>query len=180
MGDCQVPPPEDLIDTSFKAGKVPSSTYSDPTELLDRLEIDKAKDVNRLKMKAQYSDPRVQPFKLRVLERPSNLYRVREEVHASREAENTFHPGAAKPVPKQLAGQGAVRLNTGAILREDNLYRQKQEKEARLLGAYESELRDTSEFDAWQRRMRALDEEQRISEVERRRVETCAPRPPAP
>ena len=52
------------------------------------------------------------------------------------------------------------------------MYRKKQEKEARLLGAYESELRDTSEFDAWQQRMRALDEEQRLSEVERRRVET--------
>ena len=73
----------------------------------------------------------------------------------ARDAENTFHPPAAKPVPKQLAGQGAVRLNTGAILREDNLYRQKQEKEARLLGTYESELRDTSEFDAWQHRIPA-------------------------
>ena len=167
-----VPPPEDIIDTTFKANRVPASTYSDPKELVDRLEIDKAKDRNRLKMKAQYSDPRVQPFKLRVSERPSNLERVREEVINAREAENTFHPGAAKPVPKQLAGQGAVRLNTGAILREDNLYRQKQEKEARLLGAYESELRDTSEFDAWQQRMRGLDEQQRVSEVERRMVET--------
>ena len=167
-----VPPPEDIIDTTFKANRVPASTYSDPKALVDRIEIDKAKDHNRLKMKAQYSNPRVQPFKLRVLERPSNLERVREEVINAREAENTFTPGPAKPVPKQLAGQGAVRLNTGAILREDNLYRQKQEKEARLLGAYESELRDTSEFDAWQQRMRSLDEEQRVSEVERRMVET--------
>jgi len=167
-----VPPPEDIIDTTFKAAKVPASTYAEAKDLVDRIEIDKAKDRNRLKMKAQYSDPRVQPFKLRVLERPSNLDRVREEVVQARDAENTFHPPAAKPVPKQLAGQGAVRLNTGAILREDNLYRQKQEKEARLLGTYESELRDTSEFDAWQHRMRTLDEDHRVAEVERRRVET--------
>ena len=76
---------------------MPASTYSDSSKLVDRLEIDKAKDRNRLKMKAQYSDPRVQPFKLRSDERPSNMERVREEVVNAREAENTFHPGAAKP-----------------------------------------------------------------------------------
>jgi hypothetical protein len=78
----------------------------------------------------------------------------------------------AKPVPKQREGQGEVRLNSAAILREDNLYRKKQEKEAQLLGAYEQELRDSSEFDAWQTRMRATDEETRLKEVDRRRVET--------
>jgi len=31
------------------------------------------------------------------------LDRVREEVVQARDAENTFHPPAAKPVPKQLA-----------------------------------------------------------------------------
>ena len=169
-----VPPPEDVIDTTFKANKVPASTYLDPKKLVDRIEIDKAKDANRLKMKAKYSDPRVQPFKLRVLERPSNLEKVRAEVEAAREAECDFEGVnlERREVPKQVAGQGAVKLNAAAILREDNLYRKKQEKEAKLLGAYESELRDTSEFDAWQLKMRALDEEQRLAEVERRRVET--------
>uniref|UniRef100_A0A7S4F602 Trichohyalin-plectin-homology domain-containing protein n=2 Tax=Chrysotila carterae TaxID=13221 RepID=A0A7S4F602_CHRCT len=41
-----------------------------------------------------------------------------------------------------------------------------------MLAAYEQELRDSSEFDAWQARMRAEDEEQRLAEVERRRIET--------
>ena len=129
-----VPPPDDIIDTVIKANKVPASTYSDSSKLVDRLAIDKAKDANRLRMKAQYSNPRVQPFKLRSDTRPSNLEKVREEVENEREAELTFNPAPAKPVPKQLAGQGAVRLNTGAILREDNLYRQKQVGLARCLG----------------------------------------------
>jgi hypothetical protein len=207
-----VPPPEEVIDTTFKANKVPASTYSDSSKLVDRLAIDKAKNENKMKMKLKYSDPRVQPFKLKTLERPNNVEKVRAEVEAARAAEEDFDMKNIKirPVPKQLAGQGAVKMNTGAILREDNLYRKKQEKEAALLGAYESELRDTSEFDAWQARalpptsthsrrragheartpdlprdlgawqakMRALDEEQRIAEVERRRMETCA-RPPS-
>ena len=61
-----VPPPDDIIDTVIKANKVPASTYSDSSKLVDRLAIDKAKDANRLRMKAQYSNPRVQPFKLLV------------------------------------------------------------------------------------------------------------------
>jgi len=92
----------------------------------------------------------------------------------AREAECHFEGVKANPIPRQRPGQGVVRLNSAAILREDNLYRKKQENEARLLGAYEQELRDSSEFDEWQARMRAADEEARLKEVDRRRVETCA------
>jgi len=167
-----VPLPEDVVDTTFKATPVPASMYTDSKHLVDRVEIDKKKDQNRLTTKAQYSDPRVQPFKLKVAERPSNLGRIKAEVEAAREAECDFDGPKANPVPKQRAGSGVVRLNSTAILREDDLYRKKQEKEVALLSAYETELRDSSEFDAWQARMRAVDEENRLKEVERRRAET--------
>ena len=167
-----VPVPADEIDCTFKAGGVPASTYADAKQLKDRIALDKQKDANRVRMKAKYSDPRVQPFKLRVTERPSNLPRIKAEVEAARDAECTFDPPAAKPVPKPREGAGVVKLNSAAILREDNLYRKKQQSEAQLLGAYEQELRDSSEFDAWQARMRTADEESRMKEVERRRVET--------
>lgn len=73
---------------------------------------------------------------------------------------------------RRFPGQGVVRLNSTAILREDNLYRKKQESEAHLLGAYERELRDSSEFDAWRSRMRMQDEDERLHQIEERRVAT--------
>ena len=169
-----VPPPEDTIEP-FKAGDVPSSTYADPKQLVDRVELDKKKDQNRVAMKAKYSNPRVQPFKLRVLERPrageGHLSKVREEVEAVRAAECNFEGVRSHPVPRQRPGQGIVRLNSAAILREDNLYRQKQETEAALLGAYERELRDSAEFDEWQKRMQKNDEQERLKQIEVRRMD---------
>lgn len=166
-----VPPPEDVIEP-FKAGGVPTSTYTDPKDLVDRVELDKKKDANRIRLKAKYSNPNIQPFKLRVLERPNNLEKVREEVEQARAAECNFEGEKAHPVPRQLPGQGMVRLNEAAILREDNLYRKKQESEAAQLGAYERELRDSAEFDAWQQKMKEQDEEARVRNIERRRMET--------
>jgi len=166
-----VPPPEDIIEP-IKAKEVPASTYTDPKELVDQVELDKKKDANRIRLKAKYSNPNIQPFKLRVLERPNNLEKVREGVEEVRAAECNFEGEKAKPVPRQKPGQGIVRLNSAAILREDNLYRKKQEDEAAVLGAYERELRDSAEFDAWQEKMKKVDEDERLRIIEENRIKT--------
>ena len=69
-------------------------------------------------------------------------------------------------------GANDVRLNSAAILREDNLYRKKQESEAAVLRAFERDLRDSAEFDAWQEKMKQQDEDERQKYIEQRRMET--------
>mmetsp|Transcript_16296 Transcript_16296/g.44810 ORF Transcript_16296/g.44810 Transcript_16296/m.44810 type:complete len:552 (+) Transcript_16296:1048-2703(+) len=153
---------------------VPATTYSDPAKLKDRVELDKQKEKNRQLIQAKYSDPAVQPFRLKSLERPTNIDKVKEEIEARRQAECDFDRKnrPVVPPPKPKPGAGNVRLNSAAILREDNLYRKKQEAEAAKLRAYEAELRDSSEFDEWRERMRRVDEEAEKERLERRRVET--------
>ena len=73
---------------------------------------------------------------------------LREKVEAERMAPCRVR-FRAKPAPKQ-SSDAQVKMTAAAIMREDALYKAKQAKEAAVLQAYESELRDTSEFYRWQ------------------------------
>jgi hypothetical protein len=79
----------------------------------------------------------------------------------------------AKPAPKFTA-DAQVKLTAASILREDNLYKKKQAKEAAVLQKFESELRDTSEFYRWQTEERQKEEAQKLARVERLRLEMAA------
>ncbi|GAB9463255.1 hypothetical protein Gpo141_00000721 [Globisporangium polare] len=103
----------------------------------------------------------------------SNLESVRQEVEAARSAQLQFE-FKAKPAPdltKLKHQQQEVKLNTAAILREDALYKKKQAKDAQLIHAYETELRDPMDFYRWQSEMMAQDQDKWKAEVEKRRLE---------
>lgn len=101
----------------------------------------------------------------------SNVENVRAEVEARREAELQFDSFRATPMPTYSDEGAHVRLNVAAVLREDFLYKQKQEHESRMIKAYEEDLRDANEFFRWQTEMKEKDVATRKSEVERRRLE---------
>ena len=63
-----------------------------------------------------------------------------------------------------------MKINTATILREDALFRAKQEQEAAKINAYEAELRDSSDFHRWQTEMRAQDQKTRLEQIARTRV----------
>jgi hypothetical protein len=67
-------------------------------------------------------------------------------------------PPKIKPVP---AAKGTV----ATILREDLLYKRRQEEKAAELAKFESELRDEEAFFEWQRKMEAEDDEKAAAEV---------------
>jgi len=77
----------------------------------------------------------------------------------------------AHPAPKAPKKPATVRLTTTAIMREDALYKKKQEQEKAIIDAYESNLRDAHEFSEWQLEMRAKDEALRNHQVAQRRKE---------
>jgi len=70
------------------------------------------------------------PPRLRTLERPSNTEALKAAAEAQLHAELATR---AKPTPVPPPPTAGVKLNTAAILREDALYRRKQEQEAAAL-----------------------------------------------
>lgn len=101
------------------------------------------------------------------------MAQVQQEVEAERSKELKFD-FKAKPAPAKnsspTAGE-AIKLNAAAILREDALLKKKKEKEAQLLRAYETELRDPMEFYRWQAQAQAQDEREKRELIEKRRLE---------
>ncbi|KAK9810024.1 hypothetical protein WJX72_003564 [[Myrmecia] bisecta] len=151
-------------------GQPPPPPREGPTR--EEKAIEAAKQRNREQAAAKYSDPRHQPFRLKTLERPSNLQDVRTEVEEQLAKELTLQPGKPKPVPPPPTAE--VRLNAAAILREDALYKKKQLEEAQMIKRYEAELRDQSEFDEWHAETVAADKAAREAEIRRRRDEMAA------
>lgn len=64
-----------------------------PTELA----LEKAREQNRARAAEKYAEAK--PFRLRVLERPSNLEKLKLEVEEVRAEAHAFRPVKARPVP---------------------------------------------------------------------------------
>jgi hypothetical protein len=95
---------------------------------------------------------------------------LREELEATRAAEMAPLP-PARPPPRLPATGADVKLNAAAILREDAVIKGKQEKEAAVIRDFERNLRDTTDYFAWQEAERAKDEEARLFAVAARKKE---------
>ncbi|WIA13671.1 hypothetical protein OEZ85_007232 [Tetradesmus obliquus] len=149
--------------------KPPPKFQPGPTK--EQLAIEAARAAHRQAAAARQADPRFQPFKLRVLERPMHSDAVRAELEAKLAAELAARP-QARPAPPPPTAE--VRLNAAAVLREDALYKRKQAAEAAALQKYEAELRDTAAFDRWQAALREADAAQQAERVEQLRSEMSA------
>ncbi len=76
----------------------------------------------------------------------------------------------AKEAPDFHSKPAQVRMNTSAVLREDNVYKKKQAQEAKLLAAYEEDLRDSTQYYEWLAQQRAEQEEEKLRQVQQRRI----------
>jgi len=161
----KVPEPQ-KIEQTFQSYEVPDAVH---TNTLNR--IDKKSKARRRKNFEETNSKYGLNHEFRMHETRSNMEAVRAEVEASREAELQFDSFVAKPMPEYPEDGANVRLNIASVLREDFLYKTKQEAEAKTIKAYEEDLRDANEFYRWQSEMKEKDVKTHKVEVERRRLE---------
>jgi len=162
-----VPPPT-AIDRVIEAQPIPQTIYETSLVAIEE-EQQKRRDEIREKVAAKYS--KEQEFNLAVAERPGADDRVKDrfkdEMLRVAMEECTFAPKINPAYNPKGIAETEVKMNTAAILREDKLVRNKQEKEYEILNNYESELLDASEFYRWQQNMRekdTIDEEMRVAQ----------------
>jgi hypothetical protein len=161
------------IPREVKANPVPASLNR-----LSLAELQTQQEARKQRIKAEVASKydSSDEFEFATATRGSNLEAVREEVERERESALQFE-FKAKPVPRSstcaatAASTTEVKLTTAAILREDALHKRKKDREAALIRAYESELRDPLEFYRWQASMQQQDEANWRQEVETRRLE---------
>ena len=160
------------ISQTAAANPVPNNLNNVTIAKLDRQREERLKK-QREKVEEKYNDPSNQPFRLH--ETSSKLDQVAAEVEAERMQECTFGDDfVAQPAPRYPAKGATVKLNAAAVLREDAIYKKKQEQDAALIKEYESALRDSTAFYQWQTTMREKDDAKRRQQVERRRLEMVA------
>jgi hypothetical protein len=99
---------------------------------------------------------------------------VRREVEEKRAAELQFDASHRKPLPDFKRFNATVKLNAAAILREDALFKKKQEAEAKLIQNYEEELRDSTEYYRWKTEMEEHDNQMKMEQVKLKRMQAVA------
>lgn len=134
------------------------------------MRVEQVKEGARSALRAAYDDPRYRPFQLRTDRIEANLERVRTEVEAERQAHLRPEGVRARPLPVYQE-PAPVRMTQAQVLREEALYRRKLEAQYALIRSYETELRDTSEFDSWQARMQDADALARLQRIEEVRLD---------
>lgn len=72
----------------------------------------------------------------------------------------------ANPAPASTNRDVAVKLNAGAIMREERHFRKQMEEEADRLKAVEAGAFDINAFLGWEEQQRGLDEQQQMEDIE--------------
>eukprot|EP01137_Pigoraptor_chileana_P022028 Opistho-2@86463 len=155
------------IPTMPKARDVPQTTYAGGFE---REDLARQKDDNRRKAEELLRESNRRPFECarRTVSEKTKL--VRLEIENERLAQLQFDKPKALPLPPP-AENAPIKLNTAAILREEVVFRRKEELEARKLAMLESGAQDTSAFEKWQEEQRKQQLARDIEEIERRHLE---------
>lgn len=178
----KLPEPKVELKTTYKAREVPeilNKTSLAQIELARKEESEKRRKkssskyetakndtvLNRLERQNEKSKLMKQKLKKKV------DAEIKKTMKSSTEQEHVKKTKDYYSKVKDLKNVQEIRPNAAAILREDAMYRKKKEKEAAIIRAFETDLRDTSEFDEWKAREEAKEAKERGEMLKARKEE---------
>lgn len=154
------------IAQSFSMNPVPDWIENTSLEEIEERNK-KLKEDNKIKTLSKYNFDKTVP---KLHETKSTVEQLRAEVEAQRKLEQEPVFRARPPPPLSLTGAD-VKLNAAAILREEATLTAKISKEVAIIRDFEGNLRDTTQYYAWQEQERKRDEDARLLAVAMRKKE---------
>ncbi|KXJ14416.1 cilia- and flagella-associated protein 99 [Exaiptasia diaphana] len=162
-----IPMPEKIPKLN-KSKPVPDTTYKQPKE---EETLSKVREVNRKKAEEELMRSSAKQFSCASAEKSSKTKERLDRIIQDEESKLQFNKSKLTEVPLTTTGNIPIRLNAAAIMREGVLFEKKEEEELKRLAEFEKGGRDPSEFLKWQENMRKKDMDDRLAEIEKRRLE---------
>ncbi|CAM6128395.1 unnamed protein product [Calypogeia fissa] len=155
--------------TPFKARPAP---MFEKGRTLEMKRISAVFKENRQILKKKYADPNYQPFRLRTIERPTNIEQLRAEVEEKFNQDHHYIPAEINAPPDMPTVE--VKLNVATLLREHSRFQKRLEEDRRKIQSYETELRDDSNFKLWLEEQRMQTEIAEAIQIEFNRKKVMA------
>lgn len=176
------PQPEVVIQTSYQARPMPENLNQTSLGKIEELRKSRAAE-RRVKMRSKYQSAKEDPVLSR-LEKQNEVSKLKKQALIQEQnqiLEVTMKPHTDqkhvkqtrdyyKKVKNSSGPKFEIKPTAAAILREDAMYRKKQEHEAAIIRDFEVNLRDTSEYDSWKAREEAK-EAKELEEMKKQRKE---------
>jgi hypothetical protein len=152
--------------SKIQVNEVPSYLNNITLKTLEDRKLER-QEATKMTTMRQYSESHL--FKLHETKGGKDMEELKKTVEAERYKECQFDSSFYHAPPDVQKVTAKVRINAAAILREDALYKKQLAKDVELVQNYEMELRDASEYYAWQKEMKERDEKLKLLEVAGRR-----------
>ncbi|CAH3015002.1 unnamed protein product [Porites evermanni] len=162
-----VPMPE-KIPKLKKLKPVPQSTYRAPVE---EDVIAKIREENRRRAEEELIRSSARQPACASAEKSDKAKRRMRRIIDEENSKLQFNKAKAQEMPSTTGGNIPIKLNAATIMREGALFQKKEEEELKKLLEYEKGGRDASEFLKWQETTRKKDLDEKLAEIERRRLE---------
>ncbi|KAL9982729.1 hypothetical protein ACROYT_G004813 [Oculina patagonica] len=151
-----------------KLREVPQTTYRAPAE---EDVIAKIREENRKRAEEGLIRSSARQPACASAEKSDKAKRRMRRIIDEENSKLQFNKVKAQEMPSTTGGNIPIKLNAATIMREGVLFQKKEEEELKKLAEYEKGGRDASEFLKWQENTRKKDLENKLAEIERRRLE---------
>ncbi|KAJ3304933.1 hypothetical protein HDV03_002161 [Kappamyces sp. JEL0829] len=163
-----LPQPTVAIPTEIRARPIPKALFETPR---DEIVLSQKRAVNKDKAKKLYEQAQEGQFSVARPPSSDKKEALRQKLKQEELAKQVKPWTRPHRSPQAANGSVDVKLTTAAILREESLLQKKRKEQQQMIAAAEMGLQDAIEFEAWKDRLKAKEEEERILELERKRLE---------